>query len=238
MPPTHAGGGDLERAHLPGADELFRPTRQRAALEAPAGVDPAEVDIGLLEDMLDTVAEASRHPLPASESVPLPIAGLLAWTAASIGAKHAVEIGAHAGATGLCLLQGLDPRGVVTSITRDTADHQAATDAFASAGVTDRVRSMAGDPSELLGRLSDATYDLVLIGDIGTDQRELRSHALRLLRPGGALIALGIARAGEREELRARRSFVRELADDERLTVVVLPLHHGVVLARTKTPDA
>lgn len=230
--------GILDRAHLPGAEELFRPTRKRAALEAPAGVDPAEVDTGLLEEMLDTVAEVSLHPLPVSDAVPLPIAGLLAWTAASIGAKHVVEVGAHGGATGLCLLQGLDPRGVVTSITRDTGDHEAATNAFNSAGVSDRVRSMAGDPTELLGRLSDGTYDLVLLGDIGTDQRELRSHALRLLRPGGALLALGIARAGERDELRARRSFVRELADDDRLTVVVLPLHHGVVLARTRDAEA
>lgn len=238
MPPTHSEVGTLDRAHLPGADELFRPTRKRAALEAPAGVDPAEVDTGLLEEMLDTVAEVSRHPLPVSDEVPLPVAGLLAWSAASIGAKHAVEIGAHGGLTGLCLLQGLDPRGIVTSITRDPGDHEAATNAFSTAGVGDRVRSMAGDPTELLGRLSDGTYDLVLIGDIGTDQRELRDHALRLLRPGGALIALGIARAGDRDEIKARRSFVRELADDERLTVVVLPLHHGVVLARTRTPDA
>lgn len=238
MRSTHVGGGDLNRAQLPGAEELFRPTRSRANTEPPPGVDPAEVDTGLLDDLLTLVADGTRHPLPATEDVPLPVAGLLAWTAASIGAKHAVEIGAHGGATGLCLLQGLDERGVVTSIAQDADDHRAASAAFAAAGVTDRVRSMTGDPDELLGRLSDGTYDIVLLGEVGVDQRTLRSHALRLLRPGGALIALGIARMAERDEDRARRNFVRDLADDDRLTVVVLPLHHGVVLARTSDPTS
>jgi predicted O-methyltransferase YrrM len=167
-----------------------------------------------------------------SAEVPVGVGSLLSWIAGEVDAKHAVEIGAHGGVTGRWLLRGMDERGVLTSVAADEYDLREARGSFQAAGLTERVRAFTGDVDELLGRLSDASYDLVVMGSVGADQRVVRSHALRMLRPGGALIAIGVARPGTKDEARARRGFVRDLLDDDRLQVAVLPLHQGVVLAR------
>lgn len=223
------------RGRLPSADELFRQTGPR-----PSEQDEVEVgeafDPRTLAELSELAAAEGAHLAAArgrggEVAVPSPPVGaLLAWIAASRAARHVVEVGSAVGVTGLWLLRGMHPKGVLTSIEPDPHTQGLAGQAFEDAGAGDRVRSILGEPLEVLDRLSDHTYDLLVIQRVGPDHHTLLSHGLRLLRPGGVLVARSVA-AGSGPEVRARRAFVQALTDDDRLTALVLPVDAGVAIA-------
>lgn len=159
-----------------------------------------------------------------------PVGAFLAWTSATVQARGVVEVGATAGVTGLWLLRGMIPRGVLTTIDPDPQAQKLAARAYEDAGVTSRIRAILGDPLEVLPRLSDGGYDLLVLQSVGADHPRYFEHALRLLRSGGVLLARQVAE-GSPSELRARREFVQLLTEDERLAVAVLPLDTGVAVA-------
>ncbi|MBW3576322.1 MAG: class I SAM-dependent methyltransferase [Actinobacteria bacterium] len=228
------------RASLPGADELFRPTgprpsRSEAEVSTPGGpAVPDELTLAQLTELAaaeDAAMDAVRGRVGVDVAVPSPPVGaLLSWVAAAVSARTVVEIGSAAGMTGLCLLRGMPPRGMLTSIEPDPAIQALASQAFEEAAPPGRVRAIPGDPLEVLPRLSDHGYDLVVVSR-SVDHHELRDHVRRLLRPGGTLVLLGAA-VGRGQELRSRRAFVQGLIDDEGIHVAVIPLDGGMVLAR------
>jgi predicted O-methyltransferase YrrM len=187
-------------------------------------------DLTALEDDATAAARerAGRTPVPSPE-----VGALLRWAAITTDANTAVEVGGSGGVTGLWLVRGLAERGVLTSIDPDPHGHERATEANARSGLGGRVRAILGDPDEVLPRLSDAGYDLVLLQGSAFAIVEPLEHARRLLRPGGVLIALGLLATADHAEARAR--FLQALADDPVFEAVVLPLDDGVALA-TRAP--
>lgn len=177
-----------------------------------------------------TLAQAR---IRAGQAMPLPspeTGALLRWAATATGARTVVEIGAAGGVSGLWLLQGMAERGVLTSVEFDPHHHALASSAYADAGATGRVRSILGEPTSVLPRLSDGGYDLCLVQARPSEYPEYLTHALRLLRSGGLLVARDVLRspADEAEEL-AR--FHQALAEEESLTSTVLPVDGGLALA-------
>lgn len=203
------------------------------------------------DELLDRVREitasepdavrTARTRAGRSADLPVPEVGsLLAWLAAGAagpGVQAAVEVGAASGVTGSWLVPTLAPKGVLTSIERDPHVHGLAAEAFEALGFGTRVRAILGDPDEVLPRLSDALYDLVLLQGSAFAGVDPLEHARRLLRPGGLLVARRVLAVGEHPEARAR--FVAALGDDPSFTVTVLPLDDGLVLAtrRDDTED-
>lgn len=164
----------------------------------------------------------AREQAESSGGAPSPaVCGLLRWAAATADARHAVEIGSGAGVTGLWLLEGMPPRGVLTTVEPDAERHGLATDAYDQAGVHRRVRVILGEPDEVLDRLSDRGYELAVLNTRPT--QGLIAEALRLLHPGGLLVLIGLG--DDPDELAAH------LEDHERLASTVLPLDDGVALA-------
>ena len=177
----------------------------------------------------------ARERVPAALAPPDPeIGALLAWAATTCRARTAVEIGAAGGISGLWLLPHMSERGVLTSIEPDPHAHGLAAEAFAAADVATRVRAIQSDPLDVLPRLSDAGYDLVLLQGSPDGYAQVLPDVRRVLRPGGMLLARGVLRPGPHADALAR--FLDDLANDEVLTVTVLPLDGGLVLA-TRGPD-
>ncbi|MDP8960422.1 MAG: class I SAM-dependent methyltransferase [Actinomycetota bacterium] len=179
----------------------------------------------------DTAMSAARSRAGLTPDLPSPPVGaLLAWTSATLHARGVVEVGTCAGVTGLWLLRGMIPRGVLTTIDPDPQAQKLAARAYEEAGVTSRIRAILGDPLEVLPRLSDGGYDLLVLQSVGPDHPRYLEHALRLLRPGGVLLARQMTE-GNPSDLRARREFVQLLTEDERFAAAVLPLDTGVAVA-------
>lgn len=160
------------------------------------------------------------------------------------GATAAVEVGTGAGISAVRMLQGMAGEGVVTSVDAE-AEHQVlARDLLATAGVhPSRVRMINGRAAEVLGRLTDGAYDIVLLATHALETHAYIDDAHRLLRNGGMLI-VNRALAGDRladpaardADTMAIRALVADLHDDERFTSALLPLGGGLLVASKRTP--
>ena len=172
-------------------------------------------------------------PVPAGAGV------LLRLVAAMLPARAAVEIGTGTGVSSLYLLSGMPEDGVLTTIDIEVENQRAAREAFAEAGVRpNRTRVIPGRALDVLPRLTDSAYDLVLVDGDKTEYIAYLDQAVRLLRPGGALAvtsALWHGRVADPAQRDAVTTSLRELGkrvrDDDRLAPALLPCGDGLLLA-------
>jgi predicted O-methyltransferase YrrM len=198
----------------------------------------AHAEQSISED--DIVAAARERAIDIGAGAITPAVGaLLSLLAKLTGGKAVVEVGTGAGVSGLWLLSGMRADGVLTTIDIEPEHQRLAKQAFVEARIgPSRTRLINGRGQEVLTRLADESYDLVFIDADPIDQPEFVVQGVRLLRSGGAIVlhraALG-GRAGDAQahdrEVTAVREAARLIADDERLTPVLVPLGDGLLAA-------
>ena len=163
----------------------------------------------------------------------------LRFICASLQARKVVEIGTGTGVSGLWMLRGMAPDGVLTTIDREGEHQRLAKVAFSEEGIPHtRMRLIPGRALEVLPRLKDDDYDLVHCdGDKG-EYADYYEHALRLLRSGGvvafdnALWHDQVADPAQRDsETVAIRELGKTIREDERVIPVLLPLGDGLLAA-------
>lgn len=154
-------------------------------------------------------------------------------------ARSVVEIGTGTGVSGLWLLRGMLPEGVLTSIDIEPEHQRLARLAFVEAGVAhQRFRLITGRALDVLPRLADGSYDLVLADGDKAEYPQYLEQGLRLLHPGG-LIAFDnalwhdrVADPAQRDpQTVAIRELGKTLRDDERVIPALLPVGDGLLLA-------
>ncbi|MEO5980884.1 MAG: O-methyltransferase [Pedococcus sp.] len=164
---------------------------------------------------------------------------LLRLLAAAVKARSVVEIGTGAGTSGLWMLQGMPDDGILTTIDVEAEHQGAAKKAYAEAGVAhQRTRVITGRALEVLPRMTDGAYDMVVVdGDKG-EYPEYVDHAIRLLRPGGVLVLDNMLWHDKVADPAARdqhttvlRDLGKRLRDDDRLVPALLPVGDGVLAA-------
>ncbi|MBD8078111.1 O-methyltransferase [Cellulosimicrobium arenosum] len=159
--------------------------------------------------------------------------------AAALSARSVVEVGTGTGVASLWLLRGMPADGVLTTIDVEVEHQRAAKAAFAEAGLAPtRTRTIPGRASDVLPRLTDGAYDLVLVAADKHGYPEYVEQALRLLRPGGVLAVDGalhhdrVADPARRDELTTVvREVGRSLRTDDRVVPALLPSGDGLLLA-------
>jgi predicted O-methyltransferase YrrM len=202
------------------------------------GSDTADlVESYLAEDdvMLDARSAAGvLGCVPVSAGV----GSALRFLATAIKARSVVEVGTGTGLSGLWLLRGMRPDGVLTSIDADPEHQRIARAAFTAQGFgPSRVRLINGMGLEVLPRLTDGGYDLVLVDTSPADHPRYLDEALRLLRPGGIVALHGVLGAGVLDPeaadpvTLALREVARQVREDERLAPTLLPLGDGLLAA-------
>jgi predicted O-methyltransferase YrrM len=206
-------------------------------------VDPwslhAQTDGYLSEDEVLLAARANANDLGCAPVDPGAGAGLR-FLAATISAKAVVEIGTGAGVSGLWLLRGMSPDGVLTSIDIDPENQRVARAAFTAAGYgPSRLRLINGMGLDVLPRLTDGGYDLVFVDTEPVDHPRYLDEAVRLLRTGGIVVLDGALAAdpGADPEQPAQlvlRDVARQVRGDDRLVPMLLPLGGGLLAAVKK----
>jgi predicted O-methyltransferase YrrM len=199
-----------------------------------------QVESYLVEDDVLLSARASANQLGTHPIAPG--AGIaLRFLAATISARAVVEVGTGTGVSGLWLLRGMVPDGVLTSIDVDPEHQRLARSAFTAAGHgPSRLRLINGMGLEVLPRLTDGGYDLVFVDASPADYPRYLDEAVRLLRAGGIVVLDDVLTAAVPDPAAddpgtlALREAARQVRDDERLVPVLLPLGAGL-LAAVKT---
>ncbi len=163
----------------------------------------------------------------------------LRFLAATLRATHVAEVGTGTGVSGLWLLRGMAPEGILTSIDIEAEHQRLAKEAFHEEGIGHtRHRLITGQALEVLPRLTDNAYDMV---HVDGDKREYGPYveaAMRILRPGGVLAvdnALWHDKVADPAQRDAETVAIREVAQqvlaDERLVPLLLPVSDGLLLA-------
>ncbi|WP_222265826.1 O-methyltransferase [Modestobacter marinus] len=182
-----------------------------------------------------TSATAFGTPEPVEPAV----GATLAVLAAGSDARAVVSIGSGGGVTGLWLLQGMRPDGVLTALDGDPAELRAARRAFTEAATpSGRTRLIFGTPAEVLPRLSPGAYDLVVCAGPPLEYSGQLNGLLGLVRRGGSLVCHGLLaqdriadRSARDAQTVAWREIARILREDETLTCAVLPMGAGLLVA-------
>lgn len=164
---------------------------------------------------------------------------LLTLLARIVDARAVVEIGTGAGVSALALFAGMAEHGVLTSVDPEAEDQADARRALLAAGLpSNRFRLITGRALDVLPRLSDASYDLVLVDGDKLEYVEYVAQALRLLRSGGLLVMQDVLWSGrtadaanEEDETIVIREALEAVTDSEQLTHTLLPVGDGVLVA-------
>ncbi len=197
----------------------------------------------------DDILAAARGRAHEVGVVPIGTGGgaALRFLAALTEARAVVEIGTGTGVSGLWLLRGMRPDGVLTTVDIEAEHQRLAKQTFTEAGIpSQRVRLIPGSALEVLPRLTDGHYDLVFCDGDKHEYAGYLAEAMRLLRPGGLVAfdnALWHDRVADPAQRDAETVSIRELGnavrESESLLPVLLPVGDGLLVAKKIwTPEA
>ncbi|MGW2341489.1 O-methyltransferase [Streptomyces sp. NPDC001661] len=224
-PPTDK----VTRRHPRGRERAITGNRQTSWAFADAFV--AEDDA--IRWARDRAREAGLYPVSPGAGATL---GMLA---ATVGAKAVAEIGTGTGVSGVHLLHGMRPDGVLTTVDPEPERQQFARQAFRAAGfASNRARFIPGRALEVLPRLADSGYDLVFCDGDPLECLDYLAESLRLLRPGGLVVFQGVLAEGrtvdagpQPVEVVRQRELLRAVRESAELVASVLPVGDGLLCA-------
>ncbi|MEV7609534.1 class I SAM-dependent methyltransferase [Microbacterium sp. NPDC089320] len=183
------------------------------------------------------IARARAHAIELGASpISAAVGSQIAVLAAATGAKSIVEIGTGAGVSGLWLLRGA-PQAVLTSIDNEPEHLAAARQAFHDARVpATKARFITGRAADVLPRMNEASYDIVLVDADPENVIAYVEHGLRLVRRGGMVLVPRILGGGrvadpvQRDEVTAAyRSLVQETQESSAVLATVSASGEGLL---------
>ncbi|MFJ4016173.1 O-methyltransferase [Microbacterium sp. NPDC090014] len=183
------------------------------------------------------IARARAHAIELGASpISAAVGSQIAVLAAATGARSIVEIGTGAGVSGLWLLRGA-PQAVLTSIDNEPEHLAAARQAFSDARVpATKARFITGRAADVLPRMNEASYDIVLVDADPENVIDYVEHGLRLVRRGGMVLVPHILGGGrvadpvQRDEVTsAYRSLVQETQESSAVLATVSASGEGLL---------
>ena len=200
----------VAETYLP-EDEVLREIRERSAREGLPDIQLAALD--------------ARH---------------LEVLSRAVSPRRAVEVGTLAGYSGVSIMRGMAPDGVLDTIELDGHHAEVARESFRRAGFAERVRIHVGDAGTILRQLAaQSPFDLCFIDADKESYPEYVLWAGEHLRPGGLVVldnAFLFGHVGERAEgeraaaISAMRAAHVLLAQTGRFRATVFPTGEGLAV--------
>lgn len=155
------------------------------------------------------------------------------------GGRAVLELGTFVGISAGWMARGLGPEGRIDTLEVDPARATTAAARFAAWGLGERIRVHPGPAADTLPGLPDAAYDLCYLDADKTGYPAYLAEALRLVRPGGLIVADNVLAAGrvarppadDDASTAALRRFTADALAHPRLATSVLTVGDGVVLS-------
>lgn len=195
------------------------------------------------DEVLREIRTSTPHKGLPAISVPPELGRLLYLLVRTSGAKRALEIGALAGYSGLWICRALGPDGRLLSLELNPEYAAVARANIAGDGIEDRVAYRLGPALHSLHalRAEGQTFDFFFIDADKPGYPDYLEACLELANPGALICAdnvlLGervLDPANESDEVMAMRRFNDQMADDQRLEAVLLPVRDGFAVARVR----
>jgi len=148
-----------------------------------------------------------------------------------------LEIGTYTGYSAICLAEGLAPNGKLVTIDVNEELETRVRSYFSQAGLENRVDYLIGDAAKLIPTLVDQ-FDLVFIDADKENYSLYYDLIFDKVRLGGFILADNVLWSGKvvqskiDKDTKAVREFNRKVADDPRVTTMLLPLRDGIMLIK------
>jgi O-methyltransferase len=166
---------------------------------------------------------------------------LMALLVKLIGAKRILEIGTFTGYSSTAMALALPPDGRITCLDVSREWTAVAREAWADAGVADKVDLQLAPASETLATLDDDSFDMSFIDADKPGYDDYYEGCLRVVRSGGLILIDNVLWSGEvaepgdgSENAQIMRALNEKVAGDERVDHVLLPIGDGLTLARVR----
>lgn len=191
----------------------------------------------------DYIARARAHALELGAApISAAVGAQVAVIAAASNAKSMVEIGTGAGVSGLWLLRGA-PKAILTTIDSEPEHLGVARQSFHEAKIPpSRARFITGRASDVLPRMNEASYDIVLVDADPENVIQYVEHGLRLVRAGGTVLVPRVLNGGkvadpvQRDEAtKAYRSLIAETQASPAVLVALSVVGEGLLQLTTVT---
>src|SRR5918997_5893243 len=198
------------------------------------------------ESLEAAVRESQRAGLPEIQVSPNE-GKLLQLLAEVVGARRVLEIGTLGGYSAINLARGMAEGGTLISLEIDERHAEVARKNIERSGLGRKVEIRVGDARELLAELAEGgegPFDLVFIDADKEGYPEYLEWSVRLSRPGSLILADNTIRGGivldhGDASARATRDFNEKIANDPRLSAIVVPLIRervdGLAIARVRS---
>lgn len=159
-----------------------------------------------------------------------------------IGAKNAVEVGTFTGYSALCIARGLPEDGRLLCCDVSDEYTQIGLPYWEKAGVAHKIELKIAPALETLKALPDErSLDLSFIDADKTNYGRYYEELLPRTRAGGVILVDNVLWGGSvvdssrnDEDTNAIRAFNDQVASDERVECVMLPISDGLTLLRVK----
>jgi caffeoyl-CoA O-methyltransferase len=156
------------------------------------------------------------------------------------GVRRAVEVGTLAGYSGLSILRGMLPDGLLFTVEAEQRHAQVAAETFRRAGQSARVRQLVGNARVILPTLSsEGPFDFCFIDADKESYERYLEWAAGNLRPGGVVVADNAFLFGElgrdagahaSAALHAMAGFHKRLASSGEFRSTVFPTGEGLAV--------
>jgi predicted O-methyltransferase YrrM len=160
----------------------------------------------------------------------------IAVIAAATAATRIIEIGTGVGVSGLWLFAGA-PKATLTSIDFELDYQQSARRSFIDSGISpNRIRMIAGRALDVLPRMNEQSYDIVLVDADPQHVIQYVEHGLRLVRTGGTVLVAHalwrgrVADPAQRDDtVTAYRSLLATIAESDAVISALSAVGDGLL---------
>lgn len=198
-------------------------------------MQPDDVQRSLIE-RTNELGDSRRMQIAHTQSV------FMTFLTRSIGARRAIEIGTFTGYSALAIARGLPAEGCLIACDVSEEWTAIARDAWAAAGVADRIDLRIGPALETLASLpSEARFDLAFIDADKESYIDYYEALLPRLDVNGLILVDNTLWEGKVTDsslddapTRAIRDFNTHVAADGRTESVLLPIADGLTLIRKR----
>lgn len=161
---------------------------------------------------------------------------LLELLARLISPDRVLEVGSGAGYSALWFMKGMGDKGTLDAIEVNKKVIEALRAVTKKAGLEGRIKIHHGSALDVLRKIR-GSYGIVFIDANKDDYPAFLDQALRLTKPGSAILADNmlwggaVVRGDKREGIRGVLEYTKRIFSDVRLSSVIIPLGDGLALS-------